>query len=117
MRYVSLYVLSENRSKCSIQDTPFLALTDNEVQLAACLCKAQSDFGEQECRIIAIDLKEPSKEEYLSWKGSKKYLDRKAQVIVYNTLLTTTFVYIVSLKNKRILSKKEVSATERSGFT
>jgi len=89
------------------EDNPFLALTDNEVQLAACLCKAQSDFGEQECRIIAIDLKEPSKEEYLSWKGSKKYLDRKAQVIVYNTLLTTTFVYIVSLKNKRILSKKE----------
>ncbi|GJQ13277.1 hypothetical protein GpartN1_g5068.t1 [Galdieria partita] len=89
------------------KDIPFLPLQDKEVQLAASLCKAQNEYNGKVCRIIGIDLKEPSKEEYFKWRNSNSPLDRKAEVVVYNTSSTFTSVYVVSLKSKKVLSKSE----------
>jgi primary-amine oxidase len=94
---------------------PLDPLSKQEILDAVAVVKQQKEFGSAS-RFMLIQLKEPPKQEVLAYRPGSRFM-REAFVIVYAYTSNITTEAIVDVRDKRLVSWKNVAGVQPGGLT
>ena len=89
---------------------PLDPLTSQEIREAAKILKASGNWT-PDSRLASLFLREPSKEEVLSWRPGAP-VSRQASAVIYRRAANHTFESTVDLPSRRLLSWKQVEGVQ-----